>query len=143
MSIPTEREEFEAWANTVWDGAPLDVYGNYFYPAMNSAWAAWQARASQVAAPPAPPDEPLIDGYPLWSGIPQPVSQEPPQDTFGFLDAVFNYAFEAVDLNGADIQEMGVKYGLLKEVQATEPCRDDCDCASVTDFPTQCYRTTY
>jgi Lar family restriction alleviation protein len=35
----------------------------------------WNARASQVAAPPALPDEPLIDGYPLWSGIPQPAEQ--------------------------------------------------------------------
>ena len=132
-----EREAFKAWRekHTREGFDATDIW---------IAACEWQAaRTSQVAAPPAPPDEPLIDGYPLWSGIPQPVSQEPPQDTFGFLDAVFNYAFEAVDLNGADIQEMGVKYGLLKEVQATEPCRDDCDCASVTDFPTQCYRTTY
>lgn len=48
------------------------------------------------------------------------------------------------DLDGGDIQEWGVKCGLLQKVVATAPCGEGCVCADYVgdDFPTDCYRPT-
>ncbi len=42
-------------------------------------------------------------------------------------------------LDGCDIQDFGVKHGLLVKFTATEPCGEDCACAEV-GLPTECYR---
>lgn len=46
------------------------------------------------------------------------------------------------DVDGGDIQGWAVESGLLKEVQATEPCGEHCECASVGDFPLACFLYT-
>ncbi len=66
------RAEFEAWAFT--DASPLFPNeienplpdGSYRTSGANAAWVTWQAARDQ-------PTEPLIDGYPLWSGLPPPI----------------------------------------------------------------------
>lgn len=60
-----------------------------------------------------------------------------------FVDAVIVAALDGGDFSGADIQDMAVEHGLLKLFEAKGPCGDPCVCAGVTDFPTECYRTTY
>ncbi len=43
-------------------------------------------------------------------------------------------------LDGCDIEEIGVKHGLLVQVTATEPCSEEsCACAEF-GFPAECYR---
>jgi hypothetical protein len=54
--------------------------------------------------------------------------------------AISESSFQGGDLDGGDIQDRAVALGLLKEVQATEPCSEwDCACAEV-GFPQACYR---
>lgn len=38
-----------------------------------------------------------------------------------FADKILQVAFDGNDLDGSDIQDIGVECGLLKEVMATEP----------------------
>ena len=45
----------------------------------------------------------------------------------GFADEIFQAAWDAYTLDGGDIQEIGVRFGLLKEVTRTERCADDCE----------------
>lgn len=69
-----------------------------------------------------------------------------PKDAPGirrFARDVLEGGFEGNTFDGADLQELGVKHGLLREVTVTEPCSTDgCACAEVVDFPTTCYRFT-
>jgi hypothetical protein len=59
-----------------------------------------------------------------------------------FAKEVLNAGFEG-NLDGCEIQEIGVKHGLLREVKATEPCTIGCLCEEMgVDFPTTCYRFT-
>jgi len=46
------------------------------------------------------------------------------------------------DIDGGDVQAWAVECGLLEEWTPTEPCGEQCECAEVADFPTQCYRLT-
>lgn len=55
--------------------------------------------------------------------------------------AISESAFKGSDLDGGDIQGQAVALGLLKEVLATEPCGEECDCAEF-GFPLTCYRFT-
>ena len=55
------------------------------------------------------------------------------------LWAISESSFQGGDLDGGDIQGKAVALGLLKEVQATEPCGDQCACAEF-GFPQECYR---
>ncbi len=57
------------------------------------------------------------------------------------LEAFANDVLEhqAGSLDGCEIQEYGVKHGLLVKFTATEPCGEDCACAEV-GLPTECYR---
>ena len=41
--------------------------------------------------------------------------------------------------DGGDIQELGVKYGLLVPRTATEPCGEHCTCAEWDNFPLECH----
>jgi len=61
----------------------------------------------------------------------------------GFADEIIDAGWSGVNLDGADIQEIAVKHGLLKEVTRTERCGDKCDCVDVVEFPTQCFDKTY
>lgn len=61
----------------------------------------------------------------------------------GFAGAVLCDAREHMtDVCGGDIQEWAVEYGLLKEVEVTEPCGEGCECASIAEFPLTCYELT-
>jgi len=64
-------------------------------------------------------------------------------DINGFIDEVLEAGFDAVAIEPWDIQELGVKYGLLKEQTMTEPCDEDCRCQEYGDFPLTCYRKQY
>ena len=43
-------------------------------------------------------------------------------------------------IDAGDLQAWGLKHGFLVEVEATEPCGDDCACAEWDDFPQPCIR---
>ena len=43
-------------------------------------------------------------------------------------------------LEGCDIDDLALKYGLLEVVEATEPCCENCACAEFGPFPQECYR---
>ena len=60
-----------------------------------------------------------------------------------FANKILQVAFDGNDLDGSDIQDIGVECGLLKEVMATEPCGENCVCAEYNDWPMECYRKTY
>src|SRR6185437_12473237 len=42
--------------------------------------------------------------------------------------------------DGGDLQDLGVKHGLLVPIEATEPCGEACVCVEYDDFPQTCYR---
>lgn len=44
------------------------------------------------------------------------------------------------DVDGADVQDWAIKFGLLEEVEVTEPCGENCGCAFESTFPTTCVR---
>ncbi len=45
------------------------------------------------------------------------------------------------DLEGGDVQDIGVKHGTLIEITMAAPCSEhSCICAEVSDFPTTCLR---
>ncbi|WP_236234662.1 hypothetical protein [Pseudomonas tohonis] len=57
-----------------------------------------------------------------------------------FAMEILRGALEGGGFDGGDIQEMGVKYGLLFPEQRTEPCCESgCNCAEF-GFPTECFR---
>ncbi len=46
------------------------------------------------------------------------------------------------DVGGDFIQEQATKYGLLESKEMTAPCGPSCECAGITQFPTDCYFPT-
>lgn len=57
-----------------------------------------------------------------------------------FAVEILRGALEGGSFDGGDIQEMGVKYGLLFPEQRTEPCCESgCNCAEF-GFPAECFR---
>jgi hypothetical protein len=50
-------------------------------------------------------------------------------------------AWEGGSFDGGDIQEAGVRHGLLTVEQRQESCGEHCDCAEY-GFPSECYRLT-
>lgn len=58
----------------------------------------------------------------------------------GFASAVLDCWPE--DCDGADIQNLAEKFGLLEKIQVTEPCGEQCDCAGMQNIPGECYRRT-
>lgn len=59
-----------------------------------------------------------------------------------FTDELLTMAWEACDLNGADIQSIAVDTGLIEEVTVFESCGDGCICAEYV-FPATCFKKTY
>ena len=43
-------------------------------------------------------------------------------------------------IEGDDLQDLGVKHGLLVPTEVKEPCGENCYCAEYGDFPMTCYR---
>jgi hypothetical protein len=64
-------------------------------------------------------------------------------DFKGFADEMIQIAFEGSNADGAAIQEIAERYGLLRRELKTEPCCEECQCALVSDFPLECYVRVY
>lgn len=61
-----------------------------------------------------------------------------------FADHIIMGMFEGGDWDGAEVQELAVKYGLLKPEEQAGPCGEECSCASNgAEWPSICYRKTY
>ncbi len=64
-------------------------------------------------------------------------------DFKGFADDIISNRFEG-DLDGFDMQDLGIKYELLEIKIINEPCCDTCRCKEYDgEFPVECYRKTY
>ena len=64
-------------------------------------------------------------------------------DFKGFAEELMNDRFEG-GIDGFDLQELGLKYGLLEEKTMIKPCGENCACNEAgVGFPTACYRKTY
>lgn len=59
-----------------------------------------------------------------------------------FTDDLLSISFDCGDVDAADIQDIALHHGVLKEVVAHEPCGDDCRCAD-GEFPVICMRKAY
>lgn len=65
-----------------------------------------------------------------------------------FANALVTSALDGGDADGAHVQELAEKHGLIKKVTAHRPCVEPgdekrfCSCASETSFPTECYTRT-
>lgn len=58
-----------------------------------------------------------------------------------FANEIVSCAFEGGSFDGGDIQNMGVKHGLLRIEQRENECDEVCACREY-GFPTECYRKT-
>lgn len=67
-------------------------------------------------------------------------------DFKGFADEILNTMWiDMTELDGADIQELAERHGLLHTVMATMPCGEKCLCNEFSDgdFPIKCLRKAY
>lgn len=60
----------------------------------------------------------------------------------GFAISVMGEWPDCGELDGFDLQVLGVKHGLLVGSIKTEPCGEHCNCAEYADFPMECFRKT-
>jgi hypothetical protein len=58
-----------------------------------------------------------------------------------FAGELISGSFEGGNFDGGDIQDIGVKHGLLRVEQRTEECGEVCACREY-GFPAECYRKT-
>lgn len=58
-----------------------------------------------------------------------------------FANELISASFEGGSFEGGDIQDIGVKHGLLRIEQRTEECGEVCACREY-GFPAECYRKT-
>lgn len=58
-----------------------------------------------------------------------------------FANEMVSAAFEGGSLDGADIQDIAVKHGVLRIETREEECGERCDCREY-GFPAECYRRT-
>lgn len=63
-------------------------------------------------------------------------------DFEGFARHVMLNRFDG-DLDGFDMQDLGVQFGLLKPVTVTKACCSTCMCDEVDSFPQVCYKLTF
>ena len=59
------------------------------------------------------------------------------------FDALVLACWDGNGLDGGELQDALVEAGVMKEVMATEPCGEKCDCREYDDFPQTCYRKNY
>jgi len=62
------------------------------------------------------------------------------EKALAFVREIFGGEYERGDWEGADLQNLGVKTGVLRVVSVDEPCGEACGCAGYGDFPMECYR---
>lgn len=63
-----------------------------------------------------------------------------------FANELIGKSWEAYDFDGAEIQSMAARHGLLEEVLRLKPCGENCSCLEyydIEDFPVHCFRKTY
>lgn len=53
-----------------------------------------------------------------------------------------NYLMSGDDIDGGDVQDAAVEFGLLQAFEVSEPCGESCVCVEYGDFPQVCYRKT-
>ncbi|MBV2205574.1 MAG: hypothetical protein KUL87_09135 [Pseudomonas sp.] len=58
-----------------------------------------------------------------------------------FSNEIVSGAFEGGSFDGGDIQDMGVRHGLLRIEQREDECGEVCACREY-GFPSECYRKT-
>ena len=58
-----------------------------------------------------------------------------------FANEIVSGAFEGGSFDGGDIQDIGVKHGLLRIEQRDDECGEACACREY-GFPSECYRKT-
>lgn len=73
------------------------------------------------------------------TAAPQPVEGDKP-DLLGFCYWLFTNVWPHGDADGGDLEDMGVKFGILKPEEVTQSCGEYCRCAEWDDFPQTCYR---
>lgn len=65
-------------------------------------------------------------------------------DFVKFANYVLDEMFQFGNVDGGDIQDMGLQCGLLETKRFDEPCGSECVCADLADgFPLWCNRKTY
>lgn len=69
------------------------------------------------------------------------VAEQLSENLSGFSKEMIDAAFEGGSLDGAEIQDIAVKHGLLKIENRTEECGEVCACREF-GFPSECYRKT-
>lgn len=76
-----------------------------------------------------------------------PVPLPPTEPDFkGFAEKVIREAWEGRDfgpMDGGDVEDIGVEFGILKPVTMAAPCGENCACeeyAGSSEFPLTCYR---
>jgi hypothetical protein len=63
-----------------------------------------------------------------------------------FAKAILEYDYCSYDLDGGTIQELGVKHGLLIEVETKGVCleTESCNClTTIGEIPDTCFKFTY
>ena len=69
------------------------------------------------------------------------MTEQVTQNLAAFALELIDGAVEGGSFDGGDIQEAGVRHGLLVVEQRVESCGEHCDCAEY-GFPAECYRLT-
>lgn len=86
----------------------------------------------------------LTDGPAEFNDTPLYTTPQPGQDVRGlaaFALELIDGAWEGASFDGGDVQEAGVRHGLLVVERREESCGEHCSCAE-HGFPIECYRLT-
>lgn len=81
----------------------------------------------------------LPDNAPLYALPPQQPDAVSVPGVHEFAVEILRGALEGGNFDGGDIQEMGVRHGLLFPEHRTERCGEYCECAEY-GFPVECFR---
>lgn len=84
-------------------------------------------------AQPAPTQDELVDSITMLRAEAERLR--------AFANEIVSGAFEGGSFDGGDIQNMGVKHGLLRIEHREDECGEVCACREY-GFPTECYRKT-
>ncbi|MBO2925964.1 hypothetical protein [Metapseudomonas otitidis] len=80
-----------------------------------------------------------VEVVPLYRLPPQQPDAVSVPGVHEFAVEILRGALEGGNFDGGDIQEMGVRYGLLFPEHRTERCGEYCECAEY-GFPVECFR---
>ena len=75
-------------------------------------------------------------------GVARAVRTKEANSLWMMVDWLMESRRDMADIDGGELEHALLKYGILDPFEATEPCDpEDCICAEVGPFPTECYRT--